>query len=318
MTHCRVFLATHADPCRTDKVILHGGLTKNGRPAELVRVKKNGKAISIATGEPVDLDEDSNDALRFKRSLSKEASDDDSILRSMARRKRFALAAELAPKRCYEPGCGKEFKRPCDLTKHEKTHRRPWKCPVESCKYHEYDWPTEKEMDRHHNDKHSAASPLYECHFKPCPYQSKRESNCKQHTEKVHGWANIRSKNNGKNRDMGSVNASNSLLTLDITDDHICTPSSDGNMATPVEKFEIDTYDPSKYPNPITLPEYATNLGMDMHPGSNPVPSSAPSALFGEIPTLPTLTFRASQPKSCLNFMLQTQPLSLLAIQVLP
>ena len=102
---------------RTDEVKLHGGLTENGRPAELVRVKKNGKAFSIATGKHVDLDEDNKGALQIKRSLGEEAEDEKSILRSMARRKRSASAAELAPKRCREPGCDKEFKRPCDLTK---------------------------------------------------------------------------------------------------------------------------------------------------------------------------------------------------------
>jgi hypothetical protein len=142
----------------SSEVKLYGGLTKNGRPAELVRVMKNGKAFSIATGQPIDLDDDSTEGTRFKRSLSEEAEEDEAILRSMARRKRSASAAELAPKRCREPGCDKEFKRPSDLTKHEKIHSRPWKCPVESCKYHEYGWPTEKEMDRHHNDKHSASA----------------------------------------------------------------------------------------------------------------------------------------------------------------
>jgi len=225
---------------RTDEVRLHGGLTKNGRPAELVRVKKNGKAISVATGLPVELeDEDSKEAMRFKRSLSEEAEDDESIMRSMARRKRSASAAELAPKRCREPGCDKEFKRPCDLTKHEKTHSRPWKCPVESCKYHDYGWPTEKEMDRHHNDKHSAAPPLYECHFKPCPYRSKRESNCKQHMEKAHGWEYVRSKNNGKNREKGAPSTNNGLPTPQTT--NIRTPSSDGNtVGTPEEDDDIE------------------------------------------------------------------------------
>ena len=253
---------------RTDEVKLHGGLAENGRPAELVRVKKNGKAISIATGEPVDLDEDSKGALIFKRSLSEEAEDDESILRSMARRKRSASAAELAPKRCREPGCDKEFKRPCDLTKHEKTHSRPWKCPVESCKYHEYGWPTEKEMDRHHNDKHSAAPPLYECHFKPCPYRSKRESNCKQHMEKAHGWQYVRSKNNGKNREMGTGAPSNGLPTPQTN--NIRTPSSDANTVdTPEEDdFDMQTgYDEStiyEQQNQLNFPEYNTSSDMDM------------------------------------------------------
>jgi uncharacterized C2H2 Zn-finger protein len=83
-------------------------------------------------------------------------------------------------------------------SKHEKTHSRPWKCNESNCKYHQFGWPTEKERDRHVNDKHSVTPSLYKCQYHPCPYESKRESNCKQHMEKAHGWAYIRSKNNGK------------------------------------------------------------------------------------------------------------------------
>jgi len=82
--------------------------------------------------------------------------------------------------------------------KHEKTHSRPWKCSQISCKYYDYGWPTEKERDRHINDKHSCSPSMFKCQFRPCPYESKRESNCKQHMEKAHGWAYVRSKNNGK------------------------------------------------------------------------------------------------------------------------
>jgi len=256
------------DPESTDEVKLHGGLHENGRPAELVRVKKNGKAISIATGEPVDLDQDDKNSIHFKRSLSEEAEDDESIIRSMARRKRSASAAELAPKRCREPGCDKEFKRPCDLTKHEKTHSRPWKCPVESCKYHEYGWPTEKEMDRHHNDKHSSAPPLYECHFKPCPYRSKRESNCKQHMEKAHGWEYVRSKNNGKHREKGAGAPSNGLPTPQTS--NIRTPRSDANTVNTPEEDDFDMhtgYDGSaifEQQNQLNFPEYNQISDVDL------------------------------------------------------
>lgn len=41
---------------------------------------------------------------------------------------------------------------------------------------------------------------MYKCQYRPCPYESKRESNCKQHMEKAHGWAYVRSKNNGKTK----------------------------------------------------------------------------------------------------------------------
>ncbi|TQW08322.1 zinc finger transcription factor ace1 [Cordyceps javanica] len=178
-----------------DEIRLFGGIAENGRPAELVRVKKDGTAISMATGKPVDLNEA---PVKFKRSLSEQLDDDEEIMRSMARRKKNATPEELAPKKCREPGCNKEFKRPCDLTKHEKTHSRPWKCPIPTCKYHNYGWPTEKEMDRHVNDKHSDAPAMHECLFKPCPYKSKRESNCKQHMEKAHGWTYVRTKSSGR------------------------------------------------------------------------------------------------------------------------
>lgn len=82
--------------------------------------------------------------------------------------------------------------------KHEKTHTRPYKCTYESCKYHVKGWPTEKERDRHINDKHSNTPKLYRCEYADCGYQSKRESNCKQHMEKTHGWVYVRSRNNGK------------------------------------------------------------------------------------------------------------------------
>lgn len=182
-------------PSRDDEIRLYGGIAETGRPAELIRVKKDGTAISIATGKPVDLNEA---PIKFKRSLSEQLDDDEEIMRSMARRKKNATPEELAPKKCREPGCDKEFKRPCDLTKHEKTHSRPFKCPFPTCRYHSFGWPTSKEMDRHVNDKHSDAPSMYECLFKPCPYKSKRESNCKQHMEKAHGWTYVRTKTNGK------------------------------------------------------------------------------------------------------------------------
>lgn len=227
----------------TDEVKLMGGLSQNGRPAELVRVKKNGKAISLATGQPIeDYEEESKDGpIRVKRSMSQQLEDEEEIMRSMARRKKNATPEELAPKKCKEPGCNKEFKRPCDLTKHEKTHSRPWKCPFSTCKYHEYGWPTEKEMDRHVNDKHSNAPAMYECHFKPCPYKSKRESNCKQHMEKAHGWTYVRTKTNGKKGD--SVKGSSSAQPTPAMN-NLPTPSSDHTnpIMTPPEDMMMNSH----------------------------------------------------------------------------
>lgn len=195
-----------------ERLGLHGGLTRNGRPAELVRIK-NGKSISLRTGSTIKQeDSPTMSSKEFKRHASEEMDDD--FLRSMGRRKKGA-PPPTDIHHCRD--CEKVFKRPCDLTyelpllpfisslttgnsKHEKTHSRPWKCSDSSCKYYEYGWPTEKERDRHMNDKHSSAPSMFKCQFRPCPYESKRESNCKQHMEKAHGWAYVRSKNNGKNK----------------------------------------------------------------------------------------------------------------------
>lgn len=180
---------------RGESVSLLGGVSHNGKPAELVR-HKDGKTISMATGQV--LSEEEIASASTKRPMAHEVdvdTDDEDVLRSMARRKKNAK-----PEIHECSLCDKEFKRPCDLTKHLKTHERPWKCPDEKCKYHENGWPTEKERDRHVNDKHSNTPALYHCLYEPCPYTSKRESNCKQHMEKAHGWDYVRSKNNGKGR----------------------------------------------------------------------------------------------------------------------
>ncbi|RDA95949.1 hypothetical protein CP533_5811 [Ophiocordyceps camponoti-saundersi (nom. inval.)] len=220
-----------------DEIKLFGGVAENGRPAELIRVKKDGTAISMATGKPVDT---STSSSQSKRSLAEQQEDEEEIMRSMARRKKNASLEELAPKRCSEPGCHKVFKRPCDLTKHEKTHSRPWKCPVPTCKYHEFGWPTEKEMDRHVNDKHSNAPAMYECMYANCPYKSKRESNCKQHMEKAHGWHYVRSKTNGKkspSKPASSVQQTPPLGTAS-------TPSTTPAYSAPTPPQEQDLLSP--------------------------------------------------------------------------
>jgi hypothetical protein len=264
----------------TDEIKLHGGIHINGRPAELVRIKKNGKAISMATGKPVEMNEEKGDgAIRIKRSASQELEDEEEIMRSMARRKKNASPEELAPKKCREAGCNKEFKRPCDLTKHEKTHSRPWKCPVPTCKYHDYGWPTEKEMDRHHNDKHSSAPPMYECQYKPCPYKSKRESNCKQHMEKAHGWTYVRTKTNGKKGGSLPSMANNSAQPTPQLQ-NLPTPSSDHSMgaATPPDDWSHQIYRNNlEFPTYIQtddFPMFPQELTLDYSPIDNGTPST--------------------------------------------
>lgn len=97
--------------------------------------------------------------------------------------------------------CNKHYSRHCDLNKHVKTHNRSFKCPVEGCRYSSFGWPTEKELDRHLNDKHSVAPTVFSCLYQPCTYTSKRESNCKQHMEKAHGWVYIRRPGNRDDAD---------------------------------------------------------------------------------------------------------------------
>lgn len=277
----------------TDEIKLHGGIHINGRPAELVRVKKNGKMVSMATGETIDkLEEAADGSVKFKRSASQELEDEEEIMRSMARRKKNASPEELAPKKCREPGCNKEFKRPCDLTKHEKTHSRPWKCPVPTCKYHEYGWPTEKEMDRHHNDKHSASPPMFECLYKPCPYKSKRESNCKQHMEKAHGWTYVRTKTNGKKS--GSSVAGNSAHATPQLQ-NMPTPSSEHSMGVATPSDDWSRVYGSNLDFPTYLPGDADfgmipqEITLDYSPVDNPTPSTDSgmdhNSAYQDIPT---------------------------------
>ncbi|PWY92685.1 C2H2 transcription factor [Aspergillus heteromorphus CBS 117.55] len=172
------------------QLILEGGLSATGRPLELV-AQKDGESISLQTGKPFD----ELAPPLFKRTLSL-GDGDEGARRSMARRKKNAPPMNINTKCSH---CDKIFQRPCDLTKHEKTHSRPFKCPFEGCKYYDLGWPTEKENERHINDRHSTTPRMYACTFGGCAYKSKRESNCKQHMEKAHGWNYVRAKNNGRN-----------------------------------------------------------------------------------------------------------------------
>lgn len=220
------------DYSRDEKVTLRGGLSHNGRPMELVR-EKNGEVIPI--------NEDAENAYKVsKRVLSDDEMDEDEVIRSMARRRKSDKPGDVMHT-CRD--CKKEFKRPCDLTKHEKTHSRPWKCTEQKCKYYDQGWPTEKERDRHMNDKHSAAPAQYKCLYPPCTYASKRESNCKQHMEKAHGWVYNRSKSNGRKKAPTNSNPTTPLTPF------LGTPMS-ANLTTPITPFApspqvpmIDTFD---------------------------------------------------------------------------
>jgi hypothetical protein len=171
-----------------DEVTLEGGLGETGNQAELVRWK-NGKGYSLRTGQPYEptpgIKRESSGAL------------DEDVARSMARRKKGYIP-EIVEMKCHDKTCDKVFTRKCDLAKHEKTHSRPFKCPDKGCKYHDLGLPTEKERERHYNDKHAKDPLFYKCEF--CEFRTKRESNCKQHQEKKHGWVYERAKGKDKER----------------------------------------------------------------------------------------------------------------------
>ncbi|ETN44347.1 uncharacterized protein HMPREF1541_10527 [Cyphellophora europaea CBS 101466] len=173
-----------------DEVTLEGGLSTTGNMAELVGWK-NGRATSLRTGEEY------TPLPGIKRSAS--SLHDEDVARSMARRKKGVIP-EIIEMQCSDPGCDKIFTRKCDLAKHEKTHSRPFKCPHKDCKYSEMGLPTEKERDRHINDKHDPNPHFYQCQF--CEFKTKRESNCKQHMEKKHSWNYERAKGKDKNMTM--------------------------------------------------------------------------------------------------------------------
>lgn len=224
---------------RAPELRLEGGLSKTGQPLEMV-VEKDGEAISLRTGKPYD----GHAIPSMKRSLSA-ASADEGAQRSMARRKKNAPPMNIN-KKCKD--CDKVFARPCDLTKHEKSHSRPFKCPISSCKYHSKGWATEKEAERHYNDKHSDAPRLFCCQFESCSYKSKRESNCKQHMEKTHGWVYTRSKNNGRVGKLASVQQS---------------PSPSNSSVQPKQDFSAWSLTP-----PSDVPEYKQESvgGWDLTP----------------------------------------------------
>lgn len=100
--------------------MLDGGLSQTGRPAQLVRVK-DGKSVPIG---PDALAQETHTRVYkegaspslMKRTRS-EQSEDDSVHRSMARRRKLGpgeMVSAAPPQRCQE--CDREFKRPCDLT----------------------------------------------------------------------------------------------------------------------------------------------------------------------------------------------------------
>ncbi|KAK5197014.1 hypothetical protein LTR72_000241 [Exophiala xenobiotica] len=241
-----------------DEVTLEGGLGDTGAQAELVRWK-NGEGFSLRTG------------LRYEPTpgIKRQSSGalDEDVARSMARRKKGYIP-EFVEMHCSDPSCDKVFTRKCDLSKHEKTHSRPFKCPEEACKYHELGLPTEKERERHYNDKHSKHPQFYKCDY--CEFSTKRESNCKQHMEKKHGWHYERAK--GKDK----ASAGSSRMTPAQTPQ---TPGMDYSASPAIATSRRSSWDvASSIPGSAALTPYDPPLSN--FDSFNPPPVSYSNPIF--------------------------------------
>jgi len=232
-------------PTPDDEVTLEGGLSENGNLAELVRWK-NGEGISLRTGLPY------VPMAGMKRSASSAAPGDAQL---SARRKK---GVEYPVLHLPCDRCGKEFNRACDLAKHIKTHDRPYKCPEPGCKYHDVGLPTEKELDRHRNDKHTGNPKLYACKY--CEFKTKRESNCKQHMEKKHGWSYTRSKgkDKGVNLTPGPTPNTPALAYPSVEQSPVCQTTpwdaqsfTSSMQESPFQPAMNDFSFAQEYPNPL-------------------------------------------------------------------
>ena len=244
-------------PTFDDEVTLEGGISETGNLAELVRWK-NGEGISLRTGLPYLA------MAATKRTASMAGCDDAQL--SARRKKGVEYPEQHLP--CPLKDCGKVFSRQCDLAKHEKTHTRPYRCPEPGCKYHENGLPTEKELDRHRNDKHNDKPKLFACEW--CEFKTKRESNCKQHMEKKHGYKYQRSKGNKKSTDLtpGPTPQTPALAYPSAHESPMTqaspfgVPSSSSSMQEspfeqPIGDFNFAGFQP-EYPDPL-FPRRATS-----------------------------------------------------------
>lgn len=173
-----------------------------------------------------------------------------------------------------------------------KTHTRPFKCEVPDCKYHIIGFPTEKENERHFNDKHTTLPLPHKCYREDCTYASKRLSNLKQHMEKKHGWNYVRTKSNGKKASPQSTPDTPALTTPGTsTAQSFSTPNTGPSpsppqaVSRPLPTAELNFADP---PMPTPLGDFQlfnANSPMEGNGGLNmgyqelgfPEMSAAPS-----------------------------------------
>ncbi|KAF5237772.1 hypothetical protein FANTH_10647 [Fusarium anthophilum] len=151
--------------------------------------EKNDEPDSESEGKE-SVESEEQDELKKARSYVTRLSDesDDETTDASERSNRYARGGGFAPVAAIVENI--------DRYGSTLSESRPWKCPVSTCTYHHYGYLTEDDRDRHCREKHSETPAMYECLFQPCPYKSKRETSCKQHMEKAHGWICPRTQEN--------------------------------------------------------------------------------------------------------------------------
>ncbi|KAL1897702.1 hypothetical protein Sste5346_004010 [Sporothrix stenoceras] len=163
------------------------------------------------------------------------------------------------------PTCNRTFKRRCDLNRHRRTHTRPFKCQLPNCEYSKRGFPTAQELQRHMDDRHSDKPPTFHCTFKGCKYSSKRESNCKQHMEKTHGWKYDRSRHNNN----AARAASNDKVERDEDNEIDLDADADGETESVQTKQKEEEDDDEEAAFKYSMPAF----------GAVPAPVAASSTL---------------------------------------
>ncbi|KAF5022700.1 hypothetical protein F66182_5248 [Fusarium sp. NRRL 66182] len=85
--------------------------------------------------------------------------------------------------------CPRSFEQPCLLTRHEKTHTRPWKCDIDGC--NSPGFVSKNDLDRHKRGCHSqelVSGTFYVCTHGQCDDSKKwpRKDNFRSHLSRVH------------------------------------------------------------------------------------------------------------------------------------
>ena len=128
---------------------------------------------------------------------------------------------------------------------------------MKDCDFAKKGFATEKERDRHWNDRHDPNPTWYYCKYQGCAYGSKRESNCKQHMEKSHGYGYIRTKQSGKRAEEQKKHAAMSQ-----------SPMSSGLQTPQVSNVPTPAPQTAPTPNftPVTTPHLSPYHQISLEP----------------------------------------------------